>query len=429
MDRVMIDAEQPVTVPGTQMTALMLAVFTVSLGYGIVLPLLPSLVERLLASESTPAQISRHTGWLTGVYALALFLGAPAWGRLSDALGRRTLLLIALLGFGTATLVFVLAESLDAVYVQRFLSGLFAAGVTPIASAVIGDVDSSGDKRGRRLAYISMASIAGFLLGPTVGVFTARTGATILGAAMPAGSTLIPLASTSALAALVSILVALAVPNTRGLARTDAHPIRAVARRSSVVLRLLVLTFVVSAGIGVFEVGLALRGTQELRLTPYEIALMFSECSLIMFVMQGIVFSPLIKADDTRRLIAPALFVLVTGLLLVPLASGFWLMLAVIGGVAASAGIASPILTYWISATAGGAQGWELGKQTATSSLGVTIGSVAAGVLFNIDTVPAAPFVVTAALVAAGSIVSLGLPRLLVPSGDRRAQPTAAGTH
>jgi MFS family permease len=61
------------------MTALMLAVFTVSLGYGVVLPLLPSLVARLLSSASTPSQISQHTGWLTGVYALALFLGAPAW--------------------------------------------------------------------------------------------------------------------------------------------------------------------------------------------------------------------------------------------------------------------------------------------------------------------------------------------------------------
>lgn len=424
----MIDAKQPVAVPGSTMAALMLAVFTVSLGYGVLLPLLPSLVARLLSSESTPSQISQHTGLLTGVYALALFLGAPAWGRLSDARGRRTLLLVALLGFGAATLVFVLAESLEAVYVQRFLSGLFAAGVTPIASATIGDVAAAGEKRGRRLAFISMASIAGFLLGPTVGVFTARAGATILGVAMPAGSILIPLASTGALAVLVGVLVALAVPNTRGLARTYAHPTWAGARRSSLALRLLVLTFVVSAGIAVFEVGLALRGTQELKLTPYEIAVMFSECSLVMFLMQGIVFSPLIKADDTRWLIAPALFVLVTGLLLVPLASGFWLMLAVIGGVAASAGIASPILTYWISAIAGGAQGWELGKQTAASSLGVTIGSVAAGLLFNVDAVPAAPFVLTAAFVAAGSIVSFGLPNVLMPSGDSRIEPRAAGT-
>ena len=78
--------------------------------------------------------------------------------------------------------------------------------------------------------------------------------------------------------------------------------------------------------------------------------------------------------------------------------------------------LSSPILTYWISATGGNAQGWQLGKQTAAASLGITIGSAAGGLLFNIDAVPGAPFVMTAALVALGSAISLGLPRLLVPS-------------
>jgi hypothetical protein len=62
---------------------------------------------------------------------------------------------------------------------------------------------------------------------------------------------------------------------------------------------LLTLTFIVSAGVGVFEVWLALRGKQELGLTPYQIAMMFSECSLVMFVVQAIVFSPLVKPRAT----------------------------------------------------------------------------------------------------------------------------------
>ena len=95
--------------------------------------------------------------------------------------------------------------------------------------------------------------------------------------------------------------------------------------------KLLILTFIVSVGVGVFEVGLALRGKQELGLSPYQIALMFTECSLVMFVMQAIAFSPWFKPDTTRWLIAPALSVLAVGLLLVPWASDFMLMLVVIG--------------------------------------------------------------------------------------------------
>src|ERR1700674_2789058 len=84
--------------------ALMLAVFTVSVGFGVVLPLLPYLIERLLGTGFEAAQVSRHTGLLTAVYTLSLFLFAPMWGRLSDRRGTRRVLLVGLLGFSATML-------------------------------------------------------------------------------------------------------------------------------------------------------------------------------------------------------------------------------------------------------------------------------------------------------------------------------------
>ena len=78
--------------PRATMAALMLAVFTVSIGYGVVLPLLPYLIERLLEVGVEAAQVSRHTGLLTAVYTFSLFLFAPMWGRLSDRRGPRGVL-------------------------------------------------------------------------------------------------------------------------------------------------------------------------------------------------------------------------------------------------------------------------------------------------------------------------------------------------
>lgn len=411
----MVNTGRTAGVSASTMVALMLAVFTVSVGFGVVLPLLPYLIERLLGAGVEAAQVSRHTGLLTAVYTLSLFLFAPMWGRLSDRRGPRGVLLVGLLGFGASMLVFSLIESLTAVYAERFLSGMFAAAVTPVAAAVIGNFITTEQGRARRLAFVSMAGIAGFLLGPMLGVFVTRFAADLFTLDIPAGSVAIPLAATALLAFLVTSAVAFAVPSGEGHDRSQRTTGTSVDKTTWLVPKLLILTFIVSAGIGVFEVGLTLRGKQELGLTPYQIALMFTECSLVMFAMQAIVFSPWFKPDTTRWLIAPALSMLAAGLFLVPWASDFTLMLVVIGAVAASAGILSPILTYWISAKAGSAQGWELGKQTAAASLGVTVGSAAGGLLFNVAALPGASFVLTAGLAALGFLLSLGLSQLLVP--------------
>jgi MFS family permease len=411
----MNDKELARELPRATMATVMLAVFTVSVGYGVVLPLLPYLIERLVGAGVAAAQVSRHTGLLTAVYTLSLFLFAPLWGRLSDRRGPRGVLLVGLLGFGVTMMVFSFVESLAAVYTGRLLSGVFAAAVTPVAAALIGNFTTTEQRRARRLAFVSMAGIAGFLFGPMLGVFVTRFAADFFTPAMPAGSVAIPLAATALLAVLVACAIAFVVPSGEGRDRSRMTTDDPVAKTTWLVPRLLILTFIVSAGIGVFEVGLALRGRQELGLTPYQIALMFTECSLVMFVMQAIVFSPRFKPDTTRWLIAPALAVLAAGLFLVPWASNFTLMLVVIGAIAASAGILSPILTYWISAKAGSAQGWELGRQTAASSLGVTVGSAAGGLLFNIAALPGASFLLTALLTVLGFVLGLTLPQLLVP--------------
>ncbi len=399
------------------MATLMLAVFTVSVGYGVILPLLPYLIERLVGAGVPAAQVSRHTGLLTGAYALALFLFAPVWGRLSDRLGRRTVLIVGLVGFGATMLISSFVESLTTIYVERFLSGMFSAAVTPVAAATIADFATTEQWRARRLAFVSMAGGAGFLLGPMLGVFISRFAVEFLTINKAAGSIAIPLAAIALLAFLVSLAVAFVISGGQGRNRSTEVSTVPVAGTAWVVPKLFVLTFIVSTGLGVFEVGLALRGKQELGLTPYQIGMMFSECSLVMFVVQAIVFSPWVRPDATRWIISPALAVLATALFLVPQASDFTLMLVVVGGVAASAGILSPILTYWISSKAGSAQGWELGKQTAAASLGITVGSAAGGLLFNVAAVAGASFILAATFAAVGFVLSFRLPHLLMP-GD-----------
>ena len=402
-------------VPGGTMAVLMLSVFTVSLGFGIVLPVLPFLIERLLGPDGGATQVSRATGLLTGLYMLSLFLFAPVWGRISDRYGRRTILLVGLIGFSATSMTFAFIESLPAVYAERLLSGLFAAAVTPVALAAIGDLAATEAARARRLTFVSLAGISGFLLGPMLGVAIARSAATLFPVMGNVGPLVLPLAGTAVLALLTAIAAMLTVPGkAAGGARPERDRRPVLQPEKWLVPRLLALAFIVSAGVGVFEVGLALRGKQELGLTPYQIATMFTECSLVMLIVQAIVFSPWVRPETTRWFIVPALAVLAGGLFLVPRASDFNLMLVVIGAVAASAGILSPILTYWISSKAGTAQGAQLGKQTAAASLGAAVGSAAGGLLFEVAWLPNASFVLITGLTVVGLLISLALPGMLM---------------
>ena len=348
---------------------------------------------------------------------------------MSDRHGRRLILLIGLAGFDTIMLIFSLVESLTAVYAERFLSGVFAAAVTPVALAAIGDLAATEETRARRLTFVRLAGISGFLLGPMLGVAIARGASNIRAIPSAAGSLATPLAATGILALLVAIAAAVAVPGTHAGDTTPRIGRRPSERSGWLVPKLLVLAFIVSAGIGVFEVGLALRGKQELALTQYQIALMFTECSLVMIVVQAIVFSPWVKPETTRWLIAPALSVLAAGLFLVARASDFTLMLTVVGVVAASAGILSPILTYWVSRNAGHARGTDLGMQTAASSLGAAAGSAAGGLLFDVAPLLHASFLLVTVLTVLGFLLSLGLPsQLVVRKRGGIAEARSAGT-
>jgi len=132
-----LDRAEPLS--RTVLFALLFGVFTVALGYGFVLPILPFLIEQL-AGTADPAVVSRHTGLVTGTYVTALFLFAPFWGWLSDRWGRRRVRVLGLAGFGSSLATFTIFDDLYLLYLGRLLDGLFAAAITPAALAFIGTV-------------------------------------------------------------------------------------------------------------------------------------------------------------------------------------------------------------------------------------------------------------------------------------------------
>jgi MFS family permease len=401
--------------------ALLLSMFAIAVGYGIVLPIMPFLIERL-AGTTDATTLSWHTGLLTGTYILAIFLFAPLWGKISDRWGRRPVILLGLVGFAVTVAVFALVESLPLLYLGRFLDGVFAAAIAPVAYALVGDHAPSKEWRAHRFALINVAGTAGFFVGPLLGGIVWRTFREFFGGAAERAFSA-PFLATSGLALLAALMIWGLVPRA---VQREGRQLPAAEKRydSATMLRLWAIAFVTAVAIGAFEVGLALRGKQVLGMDASQIGMMFAECSLVMFVVQVLVFSPLIKPGITRWFLTPGLALLALGLVVVPFTSTSISMSIAVALVAASAGILSPIVTYWVSLGAGETQGADLGRVSAAASLGQALGSAAGGLLFDVSILPGAAFTVTAIVVLAGLAASFGLPRLLV----QRQQADGLGT-
>ncbi|MEP9370082.1 MFS transporter [Xanthobacter sp. VNH20] len=393
------------------LSTVLVAMFAITVGYGVALPILPFLIEQI-AGKSTPQALSWHTGLLTGAYIIAIFVGAPVWGRISDQCGRKPIILVGLLGFAATTAFFAVTESLPLLYLGRFLAGLFAAAITPVAYALIGDHAPSKEWRAHRFALINIAGTAGFFIGPLLGGLAVRV-AGKLWALPPDRSLAMPLLTATGLAVIAAVLVVILLPSGGRRQNLDVTADAAQIERRTM-LRLLAIALVTALAIGVFEVGLALRG-KVLGLDAAHIGIMFAECSLVMAVVQALIFSPLIKPELTRWFVVPGLATLAVGLVIVSLVSTSVLMSVAVALVAASAGMLSPVATYWASFGIPTSQGAQLGRMTAAASLGQALGSVAGGALFNLPILPDASFLLAALLVLATLLACIRLPRLLMP--------------
>jgi len=135
------------------------------LGLGIILPILPKLVEQMVGGGVAEAAVAY--GVSLSVYSLMQFLCAPALGILSDRFGRRPVILIAVLGLAFHYIVLALAPDMTWVVIGRMLGGAFGASVTP-ASAYIADI-SPPEKRAANFGLIGVALGLSFIVGPALG--------------------------------------------------------------------------------------------------------------------------------------------------------------------------------------------------------------------------------------------------------------------
>lgn len=135
-------------------------VFLYLVGFGVIIPITPILGKELGANAT-------QIGFLMAIYSVMQFFFSPMWGRISDKVGRRPVLLFCLLGEGASYIFFAMARSLEFLFLARALAGFFGASIST-ASAYISDVTTEKE-RSKGMALIGAAFGLGFIIGPALG--------------------------------------------------------------------------------------------------------------------------------------------------------------------------------------------------------------------------------------------------------------------
>lgn len=376
------EPEEASTLQGPYFLLLLLAVLAVAMTYGVTLPLLPMLIERM--SFLSPGAVARHTGLLTAAYTLALFVFSPIWGAASDRLDRRAVIAMGLCGTSLALWGLEAASTLQAMYVLRAVAGFLAAAVLPAVLAYVVTMTAPGQRK-RRFAWVASASALGFLLGPFLGESLKRM--------------LVP---PWMLDSPFVIVAAIAVTSAVLTFRLPREPVRIASiggagdRGEIRIWNSLWLTLIVVFGITVAEVGLTLQSRSTALILERQVPLLFGVCSVVMVAMQMWGYPRLEDWLGEGRLVRLSLAVMGGGLLLLARPSGLGQVVVAFVLSASAIGVLIPALAVRISLAAGDRQGWALGRQTAAANLGQAMGAGAAGILYA--SASFLPFVATALL-------------------------------
>jgi predicted MFS family arabinose efflux permease len=337
------------------------------IGFGIVVPILPFWSDHFGANGAL-------LGLLLASHAAMQFLFSPAWGKLSDRIGRRPVMLITIAGTAISLLFLGLADSLPQIFLARVLSGLFGSNIS-VATAYLTDVTDEAD-RTRWMGMIGASFAVGFTLGPPIGGLLARWGHGV------------PMLVASAMAAINFIwaVVALREPTQRRDRPASNMTSRLDVLREPVLARLCFVYFLFSVAVTQLETTFALLMLHRFGFDALGVGLIMLGMAVVMGGIQGGGMKRLAARFHERRLILVGLCLMALAFAAIPMPQtvGFLmlpLMLASVGR-----GISQPPMMSLVSQRADDAsRGIVMGVFQSCASAARVVGPLIAGALYDRD--------------------------------------------
>jgi DHA1 family multidrug resistance protein-like MFS transporter len=350
------------------------------------MPLFPIYVEEMGGS-------GRDLGMMMAVFSLMQLLFSPVWGNLSDAVGRKPVMLIGLVGCALSLALYAGCTHLWMFYGVRAISGMLASATFPTAMAYIGDTTSEQD-RGSGMGLVNGAMYSGMMVGPSLSGWLAEIHLTL------------PFFAGAGLSALLLVFVLLLLPESLPPPQRTRGSIAQVLRGPGLgemwralhgpMGYYLFLTFLLAFGLTCFWSIFGMYALERYGFGPGPVGTIMAFIGVGSAAVQMLLTGPLTRRWSERLLIRTSLAASVLGFVAILLAKDFFSLLITSCLFVMANSLIRPLITTLISKAATGGQGKAMGLNNSFMSLGRIVGPTWAG--FSLDMNLSLPFLSGAAI-------------------------------
>jgi multidrug resistance protein len=344
-----------------------ITVFIDLLGFGIIIPLLPFYAVSFGANAFA-------IGLLGTSFSLMQFAFSPVWGRWSDQIGRKPIILVGLLGSCLSYVTMALAGSLVLLFVARIIGGIAGANVAT-AQAYVADI-TTPENRARGMGLMGAAFGLGFIFGPAIGGLLSRV----------SPETPMWFAAALCLANFVAAWFLLpesrrVTASTKALGRMEAFR---HAMSKPTLLLVLALYFIVTMAFSAFEATFALFSEARFGYTAASIGFLFAFIGVVLALVQGVLVGRVVKRVGERTVIPLAIFLISLSIGMLPFVWSVPTLLVALFLLAVGMGFNSPSLSSMVSQLSDADdQGGTLGLASSLASLGRVVGPASGGYLYD----------------------------------------------
>lgn len=338
----------------------------IMVGFSVLFPIEPYYVKTFGADATT-------MGMITGVYSLMQFIFSPIWGRLSDRIGRRPVLMIGLMGYVIGQTFFGLATSIWMLFAARAIAGMLSSAALPTAMAYIADITPPED-RAKGMGLLGAAFGLGVIIGPGIG------------GSLGAISLSLPFFISAGIAAFALVGVYTMLPESLSeQVRHEEHAPKK-SRWSAFAMDIAALygvTFALSVGMAGIEVTFGFFAAERLGLNTAQTGYIFVVMGIVASFVQGFLVGKLQKRLGETRMELIGLFLGALAMLGVAMSHSTITATAAICLLAAGTGITRPSNSALISRRAQTGQGMAIGLMDSFDSLGRIAGPLLGGFLYK----------------------------------------------